>query len=560
MVSLPESPLGLDLNRRDRLILYYFLGLSIVVLAFTVGYNQVMWHVEGVGQSIFASFEFVVQTMTTTGYGQDSGDWSHPVTFLYVSLTQITGIGIGFFTLRLIVVPLINEAETSLDDRLTPKENHVIVCGYRRDSAVLLDELTELGIDYVLIDTDEDEARDMSDEGYSVIHGSPEEASSFERADIDDARAVVVDVGTANVNAILTARSVRPDVEVIALTDDSDMRDVLLDVGADSVLSPHGVLGNRLAEKVVSSFTADFADGAELGVDFQVTEIPIEHGSELIGTRVRDSGIRERTGAQIIGAWIDGDLQLPPDPDQRIRPNTTLIVAGGREELAEMSEFTRSLRSFDRPERVIVAGYGEVGQAAHEVLAAAGIETVTIDVVDRDDVDMVADAGSKEILRAAGIEDAGAVVVAVPDDATSLLTTVLAHSLNPNVEVLTRVSDTDAATKAMRAGADYVLSVPRVSARLVARELRGEDVINPASQIRLVRVPAAPFAGQSLADSNIYEDTGCRVVAVERDGTLSTDLDPQAPLGGDERIVIVGTDESVQSFIKQYEVSPASRA
>ncbi len=552
------SSTGLELNRRDRLIALYFLGLAGTVLLFTVAYNQFLWHLEGVGQSIFASFEFVVQTMTTTGYGQDSGEWSHPLMLLFVALVQISGIGIGFFTLRLIVIPLFTGAEVNLDDRLTPKSDHVIVCGYRRDSAVLLEELTELGIDYVLVDTDREEAKALSDQGYSVIHGSPEEADVFRRADIDDARAVVVDVGTANVNAILTARSVRSDVQVVALTDDGDMQDVLLDAGADSVLSPHGVLGNRLAEKVVSSFTADFADGAELGVDFQVTEIPIEHGSDLIGTRIRDSGIRERTGAQIIGAWIDGDLQLPPDPDERIRPNTTLIVAGGREELTELSEFTRSLRSFDRPERVIVAGYGEVGQAAHEVLVEADIETVTIDVVDRDDVDMVADVGTKETLRAAGIEDAGAIVVAVPDDATSLLTTVLAHSLNPNVEVVTRVSDTDAATKAMRAGADYVLSVPRVSARLVARELRGEDIINPASQIRLVRVPAAPFDGQSLADSEIYEDTGCRVVAVERDGTLSTDLDPQVPLTGEERIVIVGTDESVQDFIKRYDVTPAT--
>jgi len=73
MVSLPESPLGLDLNRRDRLVFYYFVGLSLIIVTFTVGYNQVMWRLEGEGQSIVASFECVVRTMTTTGYGQDAG-------------------------------------------------------------------------------------------------------------------------------------------------------------------------------------------------------------------------------------------------------------------------------------------------------------------------------------------------------------------------------------------------------------------------------------------------------------------------------------------------------
>ena len=553
MVSLPESPLGLDLNRRDRLVFYYFVGLSLVIVTFTVGYNLVMWHVEGVGQSIVASFEFVVQTMTTTGYGQDSGTWNHWFTFLFVATTQITGIGIGFFTLRLIIVPLISEAETSLDDRLTPKSDHVIACGYRRDSAVLLDELTGLDIDYVLVNTDEAEARELSDEGHSVIHGSPQDASSFERASVEDARAVVVDVGDANVDAILTVRSVRPDADVIALVDDSDMRDVLLDAGADSVLSPHGVLGHRLAEKVVATYSTDLVDTIELGEDLEVTEIPLQHGSDLIDKRIHDAGVRERAGAQIVGAWVDGELQLPPDPDTVIRTNTTLIVSGDREALADMTEFTRAPRSFRRPERVIVAGMGEVGGAADAVVREAGIETVTIDVVDREGVDVVADAGSKDVLREAGIEDAGAVVVAVPDDATGLLTTVLARSMNPNAEVLTRVSDLDATAKAMRAGADYVLSVPRISARMIAKELRDEDVVDPASQVRVVRVPATPFAGTPLADAGIYETTGCRIVAVQRDGDLSADIDPTRPFSGDERLVVVGTDESVQQFLKRYD-------
>ena len=84
----------LELSRRDRLILYYLAGLGLLVTFYMVTYNLVMSRLEGVDQSIFASFEFVVQTMTTTGYGQDAGQWSHPLTYLFVALTQISGIGI----------------------------------------------------------------------------------------------------------------------------------------------------------------------------------------------------------------------------------------------------------------------------------------------------------------------------------------------------------------------------------------------------------------------------------------------------------------------------------
>jgi len=554
MVSLPRVS-EIELARRDRLIAYYIVGIVLLVLVYATVYNVLMARLEGVNQSIFASVEFVAQTMTTTGYGQDSSHWSHPAMFLFVILTQVSGIGIGFFTLRLIIIPLFTGAEVDLDDRLTPKSDHVVVCEYRRDSAVLLDELRELGIDYVLLSSSRENAKELSDDGYAAIHGTPQDSEAFERASIDSARAVITDAGGANVNTILTVRSISSDIEVIALTDDSDMRDVLLDAGADSVLSPHGVLGHRLAEKAVSSFGSELTDTVDLGSDVELTEIPISHGSRLLGMRIRESRIRERTGANVVGAWIDGELQLPPDPDAIIRQNTVLLVSGGHEELETLSEFSRSIRSRDH-ERIVVVGLGEVGRAAKAVVDDAGIDTVTVDVEAREGVDIVGDAGSKAILREADVESASAIIVGLPDDSASLLTTVLARSLNPDIEILARVSDTDATQKALSGGADYVLSVPRVSARMVARELRGEDVLAPASQIRIVRVSAEPFAGSTLAESSIYEETGCRVIAVEDAGSLSGTVDPHRRLSGDERLVVVGADEAVQRFRKQFGVSP----
>jgi len=551
---LPE----IEFSRRNRLVLYYLVSLVLLVSIYAVVYNIALTRLEGVNQSIFASIEFIVQTMTTTGYGQDSGLWSHPLMYLFVSFTQISGIGIGFFTLRLIIIPLFTGAEVNLDDRLTPKQDHVIICEYRRDSAVLLDELEELGIEYVLISSSEENAKDLSDAGYSVIHGSPQDRGAFERASIDTARAVITDAGDANVNTILTVRSLDTDIDIIALTDDSDMRSVLLNAGADTVLSPHGVLGHRLAEKVASSFSADLTDTIELGGEIEITEIPIQHGNRLVGTRIRNSRIREETGANIIGAWIDGELQLPPHPDAVIRSNTVLLLSGAHEALEAFSEFTQPSRTLRRHERIIIAGQGEVGQAAREVVAEEGLDFISIDMEDRDGVDIVGDAGSEETLEAAGIETAGAIIIGLPDDSASLLTTVLARSLNPDIEILVRVSDTDATRKALSAGADYVLSVPRVSARMVARELRGEEILAPASQIRLLRVPAEPLAGSTLAGSGIYEKTGCRVIAVEEASGFSSTIDPQRRFIGDERIVLVGSDEAVQQFRKQFDVSPVS--
>lgn len=551
----PTRVVGVEFSRRNRLIVYYLLGLAALVLTYAAIYNTAMARLEGIEQSYFASIEFVVQTMTTTGYGQDAGLWSHPLMFVLVALTQITGIGIGFFTLRLIIIPLFTDAEVDLDDRLTPKRDHVIVCEYRRDSAVLLDELEELGIDYVLLSSDHESAKALSDAGYAAIDGSPQDRSALERTSIDTARAVVADTGDANVDTILTVRSVDRDVEVVALTDDSDLRRVLSNAGADTVLSPHGVLGRRLAEKALSSVEGDAADAVELGGDLELAEVPIQPGNRLVGRRIRDSRIREETGANVVGAWIDGELQLPPDPDAVVRSNTVLLLSGPHDALEAFDEYTRPSKTLRRHDRVVVAGLGEVGAAAHEALVDAGLAVTTIDRDDGDGVDVVGDASDEETLRAAGIESADAVIVGLPDDSAALLTTVVARALNPEIEILVRVSDTDATQKALSGGADYVLSVPRVSARMVARELRGEDILTPATQIRLLRVPATPLADTTLAESGVYEQTGCRVIAVEDDDGFVATVDPQRRFSGEETIVVVGSDEAIREFGKRFDVT-----
>jgi Trk K+ transport system NAD-binding subunit len=548
----------ISLSRRDRRIVAYLAGILVVVAVYTLVYDWGMRELEGRPHSIYRSLQAVVETMTTTGYGADA-PWETPAMNLLVVAMQLTGIGLGFVTLRLVIIPLFTRAQVDLDERLPPLRDHLVVCDYRRDPGVLLDELDDLDVDSVLVTPDEATARRLSDAGHAAIHGPTGEPETFERAGIGAARAVLVDAGAETVDAVLTVRSLRPDVEVVALTDDGDLRTALSTTGADAVLSPHAVLGQRLGERAVASFEAALDDAVTLGPDVSVVERLVPHDSDLVGTALRDSGIRERTGATVVGAWIDGQLRLPPPPDAVIQPSTVLVVVGAPAALEDLGAIARPGRddARDGPGRTVVLGAGEVGGAARRVFEDAGVETVTVDAEPGPDVDVVGDACEPSTLRAAGVDRAEAVVVGLPDDARALLTTALVRSLAPDVEVLVRVNDTDSTAKALRAGADYVLSVPRVSARMVAGELRGEDVLEPASQVRFARAPAGPFAGRTLAESGIYETTGCRVIAVADDDGVVAPVPPDRRLAPGDRLTVVGTDAAVRAFHERVEAATA---
>ena len=85
-------------------------------------------------------------------------------------------------------------------------------------------------------------------------------------------------------------------------------------------------------------------------------------------------------------------------------------------------------------------------------------------------------------------------------------------------------------------------------------------VCKPDGTIRLVehgRSDVDPVAAvqEWRADAH-YERTGCRVIAVEDEAGLTSSVDPQRTFTGEERLTLVGSDEAIQRFLKQFGVSP----
>lgn len=547
MTPLSRQLENIDLSRRNRLVIYYVLAIVGVVLLYTLLYNAGMRVFEGRPQSIFRSFQTVTETMTTTGYGADS-PWETPVMNVFVVAMQLTGIVIGFVTLRVLVIPLFERAPLNLDDRLSSKQDHVVVAEYKRDTGVLLDELEELGVSYVLVESDPEEAKTLSDAGYQAIHGDPETRTDLERASIGKATTLITDAGDRTASIVLTALEANEDLRVISFTPSLRRKAALAEVGVDRSVSPDALIGQRLAEKATLSVAVEEpTDG------IVIREVLIRRHSPLHGARIADTPVVTNPDLTLVAGWFDGEFHLPPDPDNRITPNTVLVVAGPAgavEAAASQAAGVRTARS-GRQSSVVVAGFGEGGRAAVEALPE-DVSYTTVDQSTESGADVVGDVTEPETLRAADIEDASALVVTVDDDATALLTVAMARALSDGVEVLARVTDAEKASPAFRAGADYVLSVQRVCARLVAAEVHGERVIDPVGQIRLVRAASAPFAGQSLADIRRQRDRGWTVVGALRDGDVLTDAATTVEVG--DEVFVAGSDEAIAEFERTVDV------
>ncbi|ELZ05264.1 potassium channel family protein [Natrialba asiatica] len=518
-------------------------GLGIVVLFYTLVYNWGMHALENRPQSIFRSFQTVIETMTTTGFGADS-PWTTPTMNILLVTIQLTGVVIGFVALRVLVIPLFEQTPLNLASRLTSKTAHVVIAEYQRDTDILLDELEEFDIDYVLIESDEEEAKRLSDDGYQAINGDPEDRADLDRATIERASLLITDAGDKTASIVLTALEANKDLRVISFTGSTRHKAALAEIGVDRSVAPHALIGRRLAEKATTPVTVGEQSERD---EIDIREILVRRNSPLHGVRVRDSPIANHPNLTLVAGWFDGELRLPPSPDDELTPNTVLTVAGPENEIGEMTTEIGGVRPrrIATPSRVVVAGVGEGGTAAVDALPA-DVSVTTVDESEGRNPDVVGDVTEPETLREAGINDASALIVTVDDDSTALMAIAVARSLSSGVEILARVTDGEKTRAAFRAGADYVLSIQRVSARLVASEVHGERIMDPVSQIRLVRADAAPFVGQTVAEARRDTERGWTVIGVSRNGTVHTD--ERTDITADDDVFVAGSDEAIQEF------------
>ncbi len=531
----------------------YLVGLFVVMLAYAVVYHYGMAAWEDDPISWLHALQVVVETFTTTGFGSDA-PWRSWQMNVLVIVMDLTGVLLIFLALPVLIFPLFEEAlQTTAPTAVDGFEDHVVIAGHTPRGEALVEELEGRDIPYVVVEPDRDAAADIYEEGTTVVHSDPEELRTYtEATNLADARALVADVDDAtNASIALTATQVC-DTPVITFVEESDLEEYHRLAGASHVFSPRQLIGESLARKVTSGVTMDLDDAIEITDDFDIVELPVQAGSDLTGARIEESRIRERTGANVIGAWFRGEFVSPPSPDGLIDEQTILLVAGHERQLERLKELTRSEQRRQRYGHAIVVGYGVVGSTVQRAIDSAGVdvETVTLDRQELPDVDVVGDVTDIDALRAADIEDAGTVILALPDDTTTVFATLVIRELSPGVEIIARAEATESVRKLYRAGADYVLSLSVVSGRMLASTILEEEVITFDQQVEVLRAAPGTFAGRTLAEADIRARTGCTVVAVERDGEVVADLGPDFRLLADDELVVTGTDADINEFFR----------
>lgn len=226
----------------------------------------------------------------------------------------------------------------------------------------------------------------------------------------------------------------------------------------------------------------------------------------------------------------------------------------------------RRRRAIERlSEHYIICGYGRVGRRAATEFRHAAIEFVVLDFnpgaleLAREHGELfVEGTGTEdEDLLAAGLERARGLIASSDSDADNLYITLSARAVRPDLLIVARASDEDAARKLRLAGADRVVqpyaTAGKEMANLVLRPQVAAflDIVTSGAGPELlfeeieVAEGAGP-AGKSIRALRIRGETGAMIVALRKgDGTFDATPTPDAVLEPGDVMIAAGTPDEL---------------
>jgi voltage-gated potassium channel len=295
--------------------------------------------------SVLDAFYMSVITISTVGFGE-----VRPLSSagrLFTIGLIVTGVGSAIYLFsvigELVVEGRLKEflGKSAMNRKIHGLQEHVIVCGFGRFGAAVVEELSRKAVPMVVIEADATRQAELDIAGALHVLGSALEDSVLDDAGIGSARAIIVATGSDadNVYITLSAREKNPKILIYARGDsDAGLRRLKL-AGADQVVAAYQWAGMRIAASIIRPSVVDFLQlsvpGRESEVDLE--EIRISRESPAAGKTI---AAVERANPRLRIVALkrsDKPLEMIPGAETQIEPDDLLVVIGESDSLKRLA-------------------------------------------------------------------------------------------------------------------------------------------------------------------------------------------------------------------------------
>jgi len=197
----------------------------------------------------------------------------------------------------------------------------IVIVGAGRVGRAAARALAARGLDYRVVE----KAPERVHEPDKYVLGDAAELEVLERAGIRETSVAIITTHDDDLNIYLTiyCRRLRPEAQIISRANRERNVATLHRAGADFVLS-YASMG---ASAIINVIGRDNILMVAEGLDIFEVEIP----EALIGKRVAECDLRNRTGCTLIGIHRNGQVQIISDPRQPLPSEGKIILIGDSE-------------------------------------------------------------------------------------------------------------------------------------------------------------------------------------------------------------------------------------
>jgi voltage-gated potassium channel len=310
--------------------------LALVFAGGTIGYRLIEradW---------WDSFYMTVITLTTVGYRE---------VFPLSRLGEVFTVVLLFAGLGLILLVAMEIGRTVLEGELREVfgqvrrsrmiesiSGHEIVCGFGRMGQAVVEELRRAHRNVVVVESNAEKVQRLKAADVPVVAGDATTEAALRSAGIERARGLVACLNddAHNVYTVLTARSLNPELFIVARAGEEGAEARIMRAGANRVVSPYRHGGMRLAHVLMKPTVVDFLDvslgrAGELGLELQQLVLP--ETAPLVGKTLAEAELRRRWKVGVV-AVQRGDTIFPnPEADFAFSGGDVLVILGTRNAL-----------------------------------------------------------------------------------------------------------------------------------------------------------------------------------------------------------------------------------
>ncbi|MFC2134284.1 potassium channel family protein [Bacteroidota bacterium] len=315
------------------------LSLVFIGVIGTIGYSLIE------DMPIVDAMYMTVITISTTGYGEVKPlSESGRIFTIFLIITGVFAIAYSGGKAAQFLIETQVFRRRRMSKKISELKNHYIVCGYGRMGVQICEGLLENNSPFIVIENNPDKIEKLEEKGFLYVAGDATNDETLLNAGIKKAKGVVAVIKTDadNVFTTLSAKEHNPKVYIVVRAIDEGTESKLIKAGANRVVKPYELGGNRMVQLLLRPGVIDFIDGVARNtqVDIGLEEIPLGAESKLIGLTLAGSPIRKELNIIIVAiSRIDGKFIYNPTSTTKFAEGDKLIAIGEKKALAQLDKY-----------------------------------------------------------------------------------------------------------------------------------------------------------------------------------------------------------------------------